>query len=491
MVNIKINYNNIFVGIIFFFHFIQVLSIIIVDGYPQTNDILHIFKITPLEGNLKFINGIYGPGYTYYSLIFSNSLNILTFIIIALSLLSSFLNIVIVKSYYSVNLIKEKSLYIIILLFHLIILTTIGFNHSDSIFMLLFYNGLLIFLIGYYFSKQKFITIIGLLLIGISALFRHHGSFAILLLFINFLFYEKFINQKSKLFSQKNVLFGLLLSLPTILSQIHLYSVDAIVNWQTSFKLHYFFHGYTWGDWRNLKEVLNSEDVKNFKITQVSFNHAIDVILDHLFNVLRIVYPFIFCFLIFFYLSKKNIIIYSLILFFIFICIVLAGYHRGYYPGIFFCFLSAIICFKEISNSKYFSKLIYIFLFGHLIYVADNYTRDVVHRYNLNQDIKNNIVPILKQKKINYNNIFSDDYNFYTTKLDGEIHQLCNWGGWFLNHPYLNNYYPKKVLKGDDKNVCNVKALITHDKNFAEIYLLNNQFDNYYKFDIYYLFTRK
>ena len=491
MVNIKINYNNIFVGIIFFFHFFQVLSIIIVDGYPQTNDILHIFKITPLEGNLKFINGIYGPGYTYYSLIFSNSLNILTFIIIALSLLSSFLNIVIVKRYYSVNLIKEKSLYIIILLFHLIILTTIGFNHSDSIFMLLFYNGLLIFLIGYYFSKQKFITIIGLLLIGISALFRHHGSFAILLLFINFLFYEKFINQKSKLFSQKNVLFGLLLSLPTILSQIHLYSVDAIVNWQTSFKLHYFFHGYTWGDWRNLKEVLNSEDVKNFKITQVSFNHAIDVILDHLFNVLRIVYPFIFCFLIFFYLSKKNIIIYSLILFFIFICIVLAGYHRGYYPGIFFCFLSAIICFKEISNSKYFSKLIYIFLFGHLIYVADNYTRDVVHRYNLNQDIKNNIVPILKQKKINYKNIFSDDYNFYTTKLDGEIHQLCNWGGWFLNHPYLNNYYPKKVLKGDDKNICNVKALITHDKKFAEIYLLNNQFDNYYKFDIYYLFTRK
>ena len=83
MVNIKINYNNIFVGIIFVFHFFQVLSIIIVDGYPQTNDILHIFKITPLEGNLKFINGIYGPGYTYYSLIFSNSLNILTFIIIA------------------------------------------------------------------------------------------------------------------------------------------------------------------------------------------------------------------------------------------------------------------------------------------------------------------------------------------------------------------------------------------------------------------------
>ena len=38
----------------------DLLSIILVDGYPQTNDILHIFKITSLEGNLKFINGILG-----------------------------------------------------------------------------------------------------------------------------------------------------------------------------------------------------------------------------------------------------------------------------------------------------------------------------------------------------------------------------------------------------------------------------------------------
>ena len=91
MINFKTNNNYVFVGIIIVFHFFHILSIVITDGYPQTNDILHLFKITPLEGNLKFINGIYGPGYTYYSLIFSNSLNILTFIIIALSLLSSFL----------------------------------------------------------------------------------------------------------------------------------------------------------------------------------------------------------------------------------------------------------------------------------------------------------------------------------------------------------------------------------------------------------------
>jgi len=487
MPSIKINKNYIFVGIIFIFHFFQILSIIIVDGYPQTNDILHIFKITPLEGNLKFINGIYGPGYTYYSLIFSNSLNILTFIIIILSLLSSFLNIVILKNFYSVNSIKDNSLYIIILLFHLIILTTIGFNHSDSIFILLFYNGLLIFLSGHYFYKKKYFILIGLLLIGISALFRHHGPFAILLLFINFLLFEKLINQKFKLFSQKYLFFGLLLSLPTIISQIHLYSIDAVVNWQTSFKLHYFFHGYTWGDWRDLKEVLNSENVKNFSIKDVSLNHAINAIFDHFFNVLRIVYPFIFCFLIFFHLSKKKIIIYSLLLFLIFICIVLAGYHRGYYPGIFFCFLSAILCFKEIDKSKYFSKIIYIFLFGHLIYVADNYTRNVIHRYNLNQDIKKNVVPILKQKKITYKNIFSDDYNFYTTELSGEIHRLCNWGGWLLNHPYLEEYFPKEVILKKNNKYCDVKVLITNDKKLFDKYENKKEYEIKIKTNYYYL----
>ena len=168
----------------------------------------------------------------------------------------------------------------------------------------------------------------------------------------------------------------------------------------------------------------------------------------------------------------------------------LAGYHRGYYPGIFFCFVSAIICFKEIDKSKYFSKIIYIFLLGHLIYVADNYTRDVMLRYNLNQDIKNNVVPVLRKDKINYNNIFSDDYNFYTTKLDGEIHQLCNWGGWFLNHPYLEDYYPKEVLKGGKNKYCDIKALITKDGGFAKLYIDNKEFDEYYKFDIYYLFLR-
>ena len=77
---------------------------------------------------------------------------------------------------------------------------------------------------------------------------------------------------------------------------------------------------------------------------------------------------------------------------------------------------------------------------------------------------------------------------FYTTKLDGEIHKLCNWGGWFIKHPYLKDYYPRKVLKGEKNKYCNIKALITRDQKFAELYIENNEFEEHYKFDIYHLF---
>lgn len=487
LLNKKIDNKNIFFGIILIYYFFYILSVIIVDGYPQTNDILHIFKIAPLDGNLKFLIGIYGPGYTYYSLIFSNSLNVLSFFIVSLNLLSCVLIFVLVKEFYKINSVKEGNLYFLTLLFHLIILTTIGFNHSDSIFILLFYNGLLTFVYGHYLRKKNYFILFGLLLIGIAAIFRHQGPFAILLLFINFLLIEHLVNKKFILFSKKYFLYGIILSLPTILAHIHLYTVDAIVNWQTSFKLHYFFHGETWGDWRDLKYVLVSEDVKNFSITQVDINHAIKIIYNHLHGILRIVYPFIFCFLIAFYLSKKKVIIYSLILFLIYILITLAGYHRGYYPSIFFCFISVILCFKEIYKNKIFSTLIFIFLFGHFIYVSDNYVRDVIERYKINQDIKKNVVPILNKEKISYKNIFSDDYNFYTTRLNGKMHNMCNWGGWLLNHPYLYDYYPREVVLKKDNKYCDVKVLITRDKKLVQEYENKEQYKTIYKTDFYYL----
>ena len=87
------------------------------------------------------------------------------------------------------------------------------------------------------------------------------------------------------------MLFALILTVPTAISQIHLYMIDAIVNWQTSFKLHYFFHGDTWGDWRDLKYILEAEEVKNFNIFKVSLEdgiHALKMVLPRFGQFIRL-----------------------------------------------------------------------------------------------------------------------------------------------------------------------------------------------------------
>ena len=82
----KINLKKLFIIVFALLNLIFYFSILLVQGYPETNDILHIFKVTSLEGNLKFINGYYPPGFAYYTVLISNSLTILSFIIVYLGI---------------------------------------------------------------------------------------------------------------------------------------------------------------------------------------------------------------------------------------------------------------------------------------------------------------------------------------------------------------------------------------------------------------------
>ena len=480
---------NIFILTLTVFHIIYFFSIFLVDGYPQNNDILHIFKITSLEGNLKFINGLYGPGYAYYSLIFSNSITVLSFFLSFLSILSSIL-INLLLSNYTKNLAKNEkfTLYLFSLLFHLIIILSLGFNHSESVFLLLFYNGALVFIFGYYIKDKNLIYIFGLLLLGVSILFRQHGIIALFFLFIFFLFFEIYHCKKNIfLFSREYFIIGILLLCPILLSLIHLYSIDAIRMWQTSFRLHMITYVHDWGDWRDLKYLIKSEDIKNFNIFEADLNHLLNILRNFTFAALKQVYPFIFCFLIAFAASKKKIVLISLCLFLMFIFMILPGFHKGYFPGVILCFISILICFREISQKKIASFFVFIFLFGHLFYLSENYTENVNERYRINNDIKKNIVPFLKNKQIRYRNIFADDLNFYSSQIDGERVKLCNWGGWLLLHPYLDSYYPRDVILGKKNKYCDIKVLITPDKNIAEKYVLEQNISLAFKTNLHYV----
>ncbi len=483
--------DKLFYIILTIFHLIFFSTIFLTDGYPHNNDILYIFKVASLEGNLKFINGLYGPGYVYYSLVFSNSVTILSFVICLLIIFSSILLSILLNNFTKNTDLNEKfTIYLFSLLFHLIIIFSLGFNHSESIFLLLFYNGFLIFIFGYYFKNNTFVYFTGLILLGISILFRQHAIVVLFFLYIFFLIFEiNYCKKNFYLFFKRYFIIGFILFTPVALALIHLLSIDAIRMWQTSFRLHMIFYVDLWGDWRDLKYLLETEDIKNFNLFKVEAERIWIEFRNFSLHALKILYPFIICFLISFSISKKQIILIALSFFILFILIIIPGFHKGYIPALLFCFISVLLCFKQLSNKKIMSFFMIVFLFGHLFYLIERYTENIIYSYKVNKDIKNNIVPYLNKNKLKYRNIFSDHLSFYTTKIDGDIDKLCTWGGWFLLHPYLKDYYPRDVILGKKNKYCDVKILITREKNFAEEYMAKENINFKFKTDLHYILT--
>ena len=490
----KINLKTTFILFFIFSNAVFYCSVLLIKGYPITNDIIHIFKISAIEGNLKFVNGYFGPGYTYYSLLVSSSLTTLSFVIVYLSLQSAYF------VYAITELVKNKLdklekfyMYSLFLIFHLIFIITLSFIHTENLFLLLLYNGILIFIIGYYLKKKIIIYIIGAFIIGLSTIFRHQGPIIVFFLFTLFLYYEIFYcNKKISSYFKKYIIVTTALAIPFIISYSHLFLIDAFSQLITTGKLYYFFHGDKLGDWRDLKEIYNSNHYLSFRLFDEELDHVISIIINHLKGAFfQKLYPFIFCFLLAYLASRKKIILFSLSIFIIYIIIILPGYHLAYFPALLIIYITILISIKELKKKKLISCLILSFLIGHLIYISNKHLSYTKEKYILHKEINNKIVPILNKNDIRYSNVFSDDFEFYTNKLNGNIERLCNWGGWLIKHPYYKDYYPRKVLKGDKNKYCDVKVLITRDNEFAKIYIANNEFDEHYKFDTYHLFLKK
>ena len=486
---IDLNITKLFNIILTLFLLIFFGSLILVDGYPHNNDIIYIFNISSLVGNLKFINGLYGPGYTYFTLIFSNSLNIFIIFICFLMVLSSFLISLLLNSFTINSLKSEKNtIYLLSLIFHLIILLSAGFNPSENIFLMLFYNGVLFFILGYYIQKNLTIYILGLFLLGCSVMFRQHGIIALFILYIYFLFFETYFSKQDfKLNLIKYFFIGSISILPIIVSIIHLISIDAFRMWQTSWRLHMIFFVDLWGDWRDIKYLIDSEKILEFNLTKVEPIQIWVEFKNLSLHALKILYPFIIAFLFTYSITKERIVLLGLGLFVVFILLVLPGFHKGYFPIIILCFISTSLAYKHFSNRKIFLSILFILLFGHLFYLSERYFENTKKYYSLNKDIKSNVVPYLARNNLEFKNIFSDDLNFYSTKIKGNINNICNWGGWFMLHPFLKDYHPREAILGRKNDFCDVKVILTKDEKFANIYLKNENISLELKTDFYHI----
>ena len=486
---ININVNKFCIAILIFYLLLFFGCIILTDGYPHNNDILYIFKTSSLAGNQKFINGLYGPGYTYYSLIFSNSLTILSSVICLLLITSSYFVSKLSQTFTIAMSIGEKNtIYLFSLFFHLIIISSIGFNHSEGIFFILFYNGILIFIFGYYFKRSFSFYLIGLLFLSFSILFRQHGVLGLFFIYLYFVIFETIYLKKNFYDNFKKYLYiGLILVFPFIISLIHLISIDALRMWQTSFRLHMIFFVDLWGDWRDLKYLIETKNIKEFSILQIEPIRIWIEFKNFALHALKTLYPFLVCFLISFAISKKKIVLIGLSFFLGFVLIILPGFHKGYFPVILLCFISVMICYKNFTRNKVMFVVTLIFLFGHLFYLSERFIEKIKYNYVLNNDIKKNVVPFIIENKLSYKNIFSDHLGFYSNKITGDINNLCNWGGWFIMHPHLKDFHPRRAILGEKNRFCDVKIILTRDKVFAENYLKEDNINLEFKSKLHYI----
>ena len=487
----NLSLKHIFNTILISFLILFFISIFIIDGYPHNNDILFIFKISSLEDNLKFINGLYGPGFTYYVLLLSDSLPLFTIIICLLTVLSSFMiSLLLNKITLNVHYKQKFTIYIFALIFHLIIILSAGFNPSENIFLILFYNGVIIFIFGYYITKNIYIYSLGIFLLSTSILFRQHGILALFIIYIYFVAYEIFQLKKSFLLNYKKYFWiGFLSILPFTLSLIHLLLIDSFRMWQTSWRLHMIFFVDLWGDWRDIKYLIEDEKILEFNLTKVSMSKIWLMFKDFSIHALKILSPFIITFVVCYIISKKKITILALVLFLTFVLIILPGYHKGYFPILLLSFITVLLTFKELTEKKIASCFVFILLFGHLFYLSEKYLENFNNYRKLNIDIKKNIIPYINDNNLKFGNIFSDDLNFYTNKINGNISEICNWGGWYMLHPNSKDYHPREAILGKKNRFCDVKLILTKDELFAKEYIKKNNINLKFKSDYYYILT--
>jgi hypothetical protein len=487
----NLSLKHIFNAVLISFLILFFTSIFIIDGYPHNNDILFIFKISSLEDDLKFINGLYGPGFTYYVLLLSDSLTLFTIIICLLTALSSFLiSILLNKITLDVSYNQKITIYIFALIFHLIIILSAGFNPSENIFLILFYNGVISFIFGYYFAKNIYIYSLGILFLSISILFRQHGILALFIIYIYFVTYETFQLKKSFLLHYKKYFWiGFLSILPFIVSIIHLLLIDSFRMWQTSWRLHMIFFVDLWGDWRDIKYLIEEEKILEFNLSKISISKIWLSFKDFSIHALKILSPFIITFVVCYFISKKKLSLFALGLFLTFVLLVLPGYHKGYFPILLLSFITVLLTFKELSENKITASFVFILLFGHLFYLSERYLENFNYYYKINLDIKKNIIPYVNDNNLKFNNIFSDDLNFYNNKIDGKISEICNWGGWYMLHPNSKDYHPRQAIIGKKNRFCDVKLILTKDEKFVKEYIKKDNINLKFKSDYYYILT--
>jgi hypothetical protein len=478
--------------VLFLTNLLVIGSIIILKCCPQ-NDIEGILKISSLEGDQKWINGFYGPGYTYLSLIFSPSIISFASIYGALVVISSVITYFAYATYTKSKSNNEKvNFYLSSTFVLLTLLFELGQNYSDGIFVLMLYIGFLVFAYYACYKKNELVSCVGALIVGISILFRHHGIIIVSLLsglYLYFLFHYEDIPLRAAL--RKFFLPLSFILLPTVASYLYLPKSAFGTNWQL-FNIYIFLHDINWFD---VKSVINSQAYIQFSISGLLINDLgslINAILSELLNATIKLWPIIGCMLLLYAATRNRFQLIMTILFVGYVFAILPGWSRGYYPGLLLLLISLNSFSKEISiNNKHLRYAVVILLSLSLVYSLACFLNSTYSSYKDLNLVGAEIKPLLDNYQVKRaEEIFTDDFDLYIPALESDSYRMCNMGGWTLLHPYFSSYEVEQIIRGDKNKFCDVKALIIINQDRARELLSTYSFRDVVKASYYTIFIK-
>jgi hypothetical protein len=469
--------------------------ILMTDGMPSLNDIYWVLKISSLDGVGKWLNGFYGPGFTYLAEVFSPELKVFEVTYMVLVFLSA-----IATYYFAVNISAQiddnrvKYIYIACGVIWLLMLLKNSINYTDGLFVLLIYIGVLLIMHGVISSSNRISQLVcGGFLLGVAVLFRHHG-FVFILLLLSILIAMSIIKSVTLLRTMPDIFFMLVGFLPPVIaSNFHLHSIGVLENWQV-FNIYRFFFGV---DWNAVPELLASDAYREFDLFPYVLNNPLNFcrfILSEFVSALKLTYLFIFVPLYFYVRTKSVPQLVYLLTTIVYIFIILPGIERGVLPLyilLIASLLSAIFAAVEINFRTFGVPLVLIAI--SLLGGIRSFVKFESQAFQHNSLMKLTIAPYLRSQGVSsQNEIFAEDFDIYLTGLESESFRRCGYLGWLALHPNFKDYNYRDTLFGRQTSYCDVKVAVLKDEGLvADLQRRDDFFLKSERFGPYHVFIKK
>lgn len=431
-------------------------NMFLVQFYPSLNDFKGVLGIAMMDGNDKWLNGFYGPGYTVIYLFIGHDLLSWGILYIGIISLSLMMSMYCIKKLDCLewNTHSKYLLGIGSVLMHLFLFHMVGLNYLDGIFIFVLLCGMSLYFSSSYTSSYTSAQVIGLMIMGSPILFRTHGLIFSIITVVMFLVFSKV--------SIRHVFQTVLILLIPFFLYLGLFYINDIPyqNWQ-KINVYKFLYGVSW---YNIDAILESSKYQNFNLLNTIIDDPSRVLHRVMTKVessfVRSFIPFVFVIpLVAYIFTKKRFFLAALIISILYFMVVLPGWKRGIYPLYLLTYIVVIHIYFLKKDTKYIWPILIVILILFTGEPVKNTLNKSLGKSHYVSYIKNDLEPTLIKIGVkDLKTVFTDDRNLYLDKFN--FLEVNRFTGWRSMHPAVIDKEPRKMFEQSSFAQSNIRYII-------------------------------